>query len=210
MKKSILFLSMILFFSVNIFLDARPYKRVADLKSDHNFYKHIGATELAVVLFYEKNIKKNRHSRHSQDKYKDGGISEDDVSAERIFEGMSQVPHFREGRVRFIMINVAREGLADIARDFRVGTTPTVMIFEDGKAISKEGKPITLEGDISSEQLRSFIDDNIGARITTIISDRAEARREAAERSYYYWGFGYPYYYWNYPYYGYRWGGFYW
>jgi len=212
MKKYIVIVSMILLFCGQVFLDARPHKRLVDLKSGNNFYKHIGASELAVVLFYGKDIRKNRHSRHSgsrQDNYR-GPNYDGDGSIERIFEGMSQVPRFKEGRVRFIMVNIEREKLSSIADDFRVEVIPTVMIFEDGKPIVKDRKSAMLEGDISSEQLRSFIDENCGTRISTIIHDRAEARREAAERSYYYWGMGYPYYYWNYPYYGYRWGGGYW
>lgn len=170
------------------------------IKSEKRFEQVMARSELAVVMFYEKNKTLMRRDKMLVRYVK---------RLEDMFLTVSSVPRYKEAGVMFLMMNVDYDNLGFVAQDHGITQLPAILLFEDGEVRRVKGdNPSVLVGNVSPENMRTFIDDAFGSRIERILKDKAKARREASyyRSSWGGWGFGWggsPYYYWNYPYYGY-------
>lgn len=206
MNRHVVRLGFCLFFCMLLVLFARlrggpglHHGRNIQTKTERHFDNLIVRTELAVVLFYEKDKMLMKHNTSLKNYVE---------QLERLFDTISKVPKYKEAGIYFMKVNVARKDLDDVGYNYQIGRLPTVMLFEDGIPLKKEGNPVEMIGELTFEKLRAFIDEHFKSRIEDILADKAQAREQAARDRMYagpYWGWGwggYPYYYWNYPYYG--------
>lgn len=182
-----------------LFIQVSSEQRTVAVKSEEQFETLIGRSELAVVMFYQRDKALMKRDKR---------LAQFVKRLERMFIMTSKMPRYRESRVHFLMVNVDYDNLDFVARSHGISRLPTYMLFSDGEMVrTKENNPAALAGMVSAEKLRSFIENFFHARIKQILKDRAQARREASYyRPYLGWGFGWGWgspYYWNYPYYGY-------
>ncbi|MBN1549565.1 hypothetical protein JW872_02790 [Candidatus Babeliales bacterium] len=175
--------------------------------------------ELAVVLFYEQ----DREIR------KDKATNDQIEAMEKSFESAAR----SEKYVRFIRVNLAKDKLDDLRQEYRIGTTPIVMLFRRGLPYEEKGgqeeestfwgmkrgdvkSPVVLTGFRNRSEIVEFIRDSFNEYIDEIKQQKREEAAERRARSAYYGPYlgvswGTPYYWYPYGYYGYY-GrpGFYW
>lgn len=176
--------------------DVQAKDRLDKVSSIRSFNKIAEKSEMAVVVFYEKDKKKMRDNKD---------LTTQVERVERIFSNVSRSFDYKEAEMVFLQVDVARKDLQGLLGDYGINTIPTYMLFKFGEPVKKGDKIAMLTGMVSSDQIRQFIDIYFKDRIKSIVEEKAKLREKRAEENYYYgwgWGFGYPYYYWNYPYYG--------
>ena len=171
--------------------------------SERTFDRLIVRNDLVVAMFYESSseLRKDRAERKRIQRF------------ERMFKNLSNRSRYKETKVAFLRVNVAKKGMADVAQEYGIEEVPAFVLFDGGELIEvAAGKPTKLVGYVSRHQLQEFIEQNLKDEIDEVLKEKEERRRrrreEAVERSYYY-GYGYsPYYspyYYGYgfsPYYG--------
>ncbi len=174
--------------------------REKKVRSEKSFYKLVSREELAVVMFYEKN-KETKRDPEMRRNIKD---------LEYMFRSASKKPLYREARVQFLQVNIAKRKLDLLAQSFNVTQMPTFMLFKNGIPYKSDGAIVQLKGTVKREQLIAFIDEHFEERIDEIMKDIVEYRKQRAQvRRYRYYSRPYyspyfyyrPYYnYWYYPY----------
>jgi hypothetical protein len=182
------------------------------VRSSKRFENTVEKNEVVVVMFYRRD-KEILNDKAMRDKV--------ERMERRIQTLATRDGDYRNAGVRFLMVNVAKEKLGDLAQEYEVDVTdnPVFVLFHNGKPVRKNGAIVRLAGFVSTQKLCDFIDHHLREQIEDILAAKKEAREQRQEEidnalyfgayPYYY---GYPYgaygYYWNWPYYGAPYGGY--
>ena len=175
------------------------------VSSEKKFYRRLDKHDLAVVMFY----KEDREVR------KDRVLKQRIKNLENMFKATSTIRRYEEANIVFIKVNTAKNAVSDLHRDFQVTKLPAFVVFKYNTPVRDEQKNIVqLNGFVSREALKEFIDKNLEDAIDDIIEEKGEIRKRKLEEErlryrYYgpYFNYGYsPYYYHSPYYYGYPYG----
>ncbi|HEV2601855.1 MAG TPA: thioredoxin family protein [Candidatus Babeliales bacterium] len=160
--------------------------RVHEVSSENKLYSKLRRQRFAIVFFYEEN----------KELRCDGDYRRDLKAARNMFHRLSSQWEYTEGDLYFIRANVSKLDLTMTAQQFGVDQFPAFLIFEDGRPFKhkKDNTVGKIDGFVSQNELRTFIDTTIGDQL----SDRREYKREVREQrraeQAYYWSVA-PYYY---------------
>lgn len=114
----------------------------------------------------------------------------------RMIKLVSNYALYKKGDVQFLTIDIRRECLDDLMRDFHVSQLPAILLFKDGTPIMDENNGIaTLTGYVDSDQLHNFIDDYLREELQERVEWKNEERLIRAQEAAYYWN-TYPWW-WN-------------
>ena len=200
----VLFIGMVVLFSG--LPHANVVGKIIKVSSQRRFDKAVAKYRYAVVLFYQRDKQTRRDERMR------GQISD----LETMTTSLSKSPRYKEAKLPFLRVNVAKADLDQLAQKYGVTQMPTFMLFSGGEEV-REGRNIArLTGFVSRTQLEAFIDKHLKDQIEDTIEQKAEARKRRLERArirayYYPYGYGgyygWPYHYgYGWPYYGYGFG----
>jgi|SRR5581483_7761514 len=165
------------------------------IRREKDLYKALKQSPFVVALFItldKKDPNKNRMFQQKSD-----------------FAYVGSKRFYQDGNVQFLIIDVSRSDLNNVARVFHVTQLPTIILFKyDLPLINKEEKLIRLKGFSDAHAIDSFIDDNLGDYIDEYIEQMAQIRQEERERleemqqynnSGVYFGVGFPGWWGGYP-----------
>ncbi len=175
------------------------------VKSARKFDQLVVRNNYAIVMVYQsdREIEKNQTLKRKLDRL------------ESMFKNLSERYKYEEGGIVFLKVNRAKSDLDMIARDLDVTQVPAFFLFEDGESVKDNGKPVSLVGFVTRDNLEIFINTHLGKDLEETIKDkekiRERRREEAQAESYYdpYYSDYYPGYYPGYGYYPYGGIGFY-
>ena len=186
-----------LFMVLSIGITYAIFAREITVRSDRKFDQLVIRHNYAVVMFYQsdKKVRKDPTFKRKMDRL------------ENIFKSLSERYKYEEGDLVFLKVNIAKNDLAMVSRDLDVTQVPAFLLFEDGESIKGNiGKPVSLVGFISRDDLGMFIDAHLGEQIEEIVEEKEKIRkqrREEARLQSYSYPYSYPYSYYPYGYYPY-------
>lgn len=167
--------------------------KVRNVRSADKFYTTLERNRLVLMFFYQENrtLKRDADYRH--------GLA----MTNSMFERVSKSCLYKEGDLLCIRGNVEDCSIESVRNKFGITTVPAFALFKEGRLVrnKKTGEPAILQGFASQEELRTFIDKNIGKALERRREMKAEdrARFKACRDAYwsiywpYYTGCGYPY-----------------
>ncbi len=190
-------------------------RRDARITSLHKFDRAASRYPFAAVVFYQDDRDVREYDRMQR-------VNNSVLNA---VHRLSHDWNYKAGNVQFMRVNIVKDDLEDLARDYNITELPTVILLKNGEPVTTdkqskrdEGKtkvmpvkPVEqssnakpeiakLTGLINLIDLQDFIDTYLGDDIQDLVDQKIEMRRERAALASYYW-YSYPYWY-NYPYYG--------
>ena len=181
--------------------------KVTSVKSEGKWGRKLDKEPFTVALFFEEMKGMDKAQKREINRLED------------MFNQTSRGDLYRDGKVGFAKVNVAREKLSQLDDQFGISRLPAFVLFKNGQPVrDRMNRIATLSGLANRAQLKSFIDEHLKKDINKYIDERHERLRRRSEereyrRDYYpgaYWYGGYPGYYWGYPYYGFGHHGYYW
>lgn len=168
------------------------HAKVRTIESNTSFNKLIGRYSHSVVLFYDINrtMKKSNPDLYAQNK-----------RLESIFKTVADRGAYQEAGIQFFLVNISKDGLLSIARDYGFNDYPVCVLFKNGTPLSSKnyGQKTVIHGFFDAERLHAIINDYWGSDIDQMVQERQEERKEIErERASYVpsigFGYGYPYY----------------
>lgn len=163
------------------------------ITSPNKFDRVLNKNNLVVVFFYE------------QDKTTDKKTKKEYRQLKEQLSSLSKEYSFKRAGVYFGFVNSAQKHDGEIAKEYRIKTMPSIVLFKDG-GVEKGtfGSPLMHTDPLTKTAIRDFINSHFAERIEKIKKEKTEleeerARQSAAYGPYWGWGYGYG---WPYNYYG--------
>lgn len=171
--------------------------KIRTITSAVSFERIVGKRPYVVAMFYEQDraMRNNNYQLFKQN----GRLEE-------LFKAVSERGAYQEAGIEFLSVNVSKNRLIALARDYNFTNFPVFVLFKNGMPVGSrdQGKAI-LNGFVTAEKLHEFIGSYWNKDIETTIKNKQEERKEIErERALYRpaisIGWGYPYGGWGYPY----------
>lgn len=153
--------------------------RVHEVSSENRLYSKLQRQQFAIVFFYEENKELGRDREYRQ------ALN----AARKMFHRLSTQWEYIEGDLYFIRTNVSRESVCAVAQEFGVSSFPAFVIFEDGRPLKdkKDNTMGKIDGFVSQNELRTFIDNTIGDQLSNRREYKWELREQRRAEQAYYW-----------------------
>jgi thioredoxin family protein len=148
------------------------YGRVRTLQSEHEVEQRIIKAHILVIMFY-KSGKEERNNNALKQSVKDLLRMYDNVSSKKLYD---------DADITFAKINVDKKGSESMMQQYDVTALPSFVLFNNGRSVTDQaGKVLSLTGFVKSEQLQSFIEDNLNQDIEKTIEAKEEDRDRRIE-----------------------------
>lgn len=197
MKKGLVALGIVVLCAV---LGSITYEKT--IKSRTDFASEIRKFPRALVIFYETKFDTKEERRAYEKSFK---------NARRAFDSVGKMNRYKDSSVAFLRVDLDKNELVTVAKQYGVDTLPTYMLFIDGRPLkTQQGAVVQRTGFLEKDDIINLIERHYGRDINSILKELSRLRqREREERAqsgwspYFYWGYGggYPY---GYPYYYYQ------
>jgi hypothetical protein len=156
---------------------------VKEIKREKEFYCSVKRADFATVLLYDKNSP-------------DCAWQQKMMQVRQQFAQASASQFYKQAGMKFFAIDVSRNDLRNISRNYGINSFPAFLLFGQGAVVrNNNNQPVAKGGYLNAKGIKKFVDNELLADLEDVIREKNRREAEFWDRypsAYFSYGFAFP------------------